>query len=38
MVVRAFNPITREAETEVGFCEFKASLVYTASSRKAKAT
>ena len=33
VVVHTFNPITQEAVRRLYLCEFKASLVYTASSR-----
>jgi hypothetical protein len=39
VVVHAFNPITVEAEADRSLSsEFKANLVYRASSRTAKAT
>ena len=37
MVAHAFNSSTRR-ERQVDLCEFKASLVYRASSRTARAT
>ena len=36
VVVHSFNPSTQKAEAEDP-CEFKASLIYRASSRKARA-
>jgi hypothetical protein len=34
MIVHIFNPSTQEAEAEL--CEFKASLIYSVSSRAAR--
>jgi hypothetical protein len=38
VVAFAFNPSTQEAEADESLSVFKASLVYRASSRRAKAT
>ncbi|EGW07661.1 hypothetical protein I79_013644 [Cricetulus griseus] len=37
-MVHTFNPSTRGRQRQEDLCEFKASLVYRASSRTARAT